>query len=221
MKESILVIEDNKSIRDSILTTLEKEGYNAAGFEYADLALKELKERSYDLILLDLMLPEMSGEEFLNAFDNETNIPIIVISALNDEFTQINLYNRKIDEFIIKPFSMNILILKIEAVLRRSNKKIEKKKEIVYRNIRLEIGNYIVYKSEEKVELTTKEFEVIQAMLLNQGKVFSRDEFLTALWGYDYFVDPRTIDVHIKNLRLKLGKDIIETVTGVGYRAAK
>jgi DNA-binding response OmpR family regulator len=221
VKESVLLIEDNDSIRNSLYFSLQKEGYQVLACNQAETALTMLTRKTVDLILLDLMLPKMSGEEFLEAIGEKMNIPIIVISALNDEFTQINLYNKKIDDFVVKPFSMNILLLKIEVVLRRSSVKKAEQKKLHYQNICLEIGNYIVYQNGQRVELTAKEFEVLQAMLLNQGKVFSRDEFLTALWGYDYFVDSRTIDVHIKNLRNKLGKQLIETVKGVGYRIEK
>lgn len=221
MEHSVLLIEDNESIRNSMIYSLEKEGYGVYAFSHAETALECLQNKTFSLILLDLMLPKMSGEAFLKRFNNKKNIPIIVISALNDEFTQINIYNEKIDEFIVKPFSMNILLLKIEAVLRRSSVQTTVKSMVEYKNICLEIGNYTIYRDGKKAELTAKEFEVIEAMLLNQGKVFSREEFLTALWGYDYFVDSRTIDVHIKNLRIKLGKELIQTVKGVGYRVAK
>lgn len=221
MSKNILIIEDNTTIRDSMVYSLAKEGYEVSAYDTAEHGLEKLKKQTFDLILLDLMLPGMSGETFLKTFANVEQIPVLVISALNDEFTQINMYNHKIDEFIVKPFSMNILLLKIEAVIRRSKPQVQQKETLVYRDITIEVGNYITYQNGVMVELTAKEFEVLQAMLLNQGKVFSREEFLTALWGYDYFVDSRTIDVHIKNIRLKLGKSLIETVKGVGYRIAK
>lgn len=221
MKKSILLIEDTDEIRKGLCLSLKKENYDVSAFPDAESALVSFESKNYDLILLDLMLPKMSGEEFLDRLEIH-QIPIIVISALNDEFTQINLYNRKIYDYVVKPFSVNILLLKIDAILRRIESNAQKSvKKLRYKNIMIEIGNYIVEKNGERITLTAKEFDILQAMLLNQGKVFSRDEFLTALWGYDYYVDSRTIDVYIKNLRNKLGKDLIDTLKGVGYRIEK
>lgn len=221
MKKSILLIEDTDEIRNGLYASLNKENYEVAAFADAESALLSFRTKMYDLILLDLMLPKMSGEEFLEKI-KDTQIPVIVISALNDEFTQINLYHKKIDDYVVKPFSVNILLLKIDAVIRRyESLKQDVAEKIYYKDIMIEVNNYVIEKNGHRVVLTAKEFEILQAMFLNQGKVFSRDEFLTALWGYDYFVDSRTIDVHIKNLRNKLGKDLIETLKGVGYRVAK
>ena len=221
MKKSILLIEDTDEIRNGLYASLNKENYEVAAFADVESALLSFRTKMYDLILLDLMLPKMSGEEFLEKI-KDTQIPVIVISALNDEFTQINLYHKKIDDYVVKPFSVNILLLKIDAVIRRyESLKQDVAEKIYYKDIMIEVNNYVIEKNGHRVVLTAKEFEILQAMFLNQGKVFSRDEFLTALWGYDYFVDSRTIDVHIKNLRNKLGKDLIETLKGVGYRVAK
>ena len=141
------------------------------------------------------MLPKMSGETFLNELGENNPIPVIVISALNDEFTQINLYSKRIDDYVIKPFSTNILALKIDAILRRVGHK--ENAAVTYNDLTLEINNYQVQQG-QSIELTSKEFELLQMMLLSQGKVFSREEFLDTIWGYDSFVDSRAIDVHIK-----------------------
>ena len=196
MATEILLIEDTDEIRRGIQLSLQKEGYQVTAFDEAEAALNALETKTFALILLDLMLPKMSGETFLNELGENNPIPVIVISALNDEFTQINLYSKRIDDYVIKPFSTNILAL-------------------------LEINNYQVHRQGQSIELTSKEFELLQMMLLSQGKVFSREEFLDTIWGYDSFVDSRAIDVHIKNLRSKLGKDIIQTVKGIGYRIEK
>lgn len=181
--------------------------------------MNALETKTFALILLDLMLPKMSGETFLNELGENNPIPVIVISALNDEFTQINLYSKRIDDYVIKPFSTNILALKIDAILRRVGHK--ENAAVTYNDLTLEINNYQVHRQGQSIELTSKEFELLQMMLLSQGKVFSREEFLDTIWGYDSFVDSRAIDVHIKNLRSKLGKDIIQTVKGIGYRIEK
>lgn len=219
MAKEILLIEDTDEIRRGIQLSLQKEGYHVTAFDEAEAALKALEMQPFDLILLDLMLPKMSGEAFLSELGEHNQIPVIVISALNDEFTQINLYNKRIDDYVVKPFSTNILALKIDAILRRVGQ--QENDTITYNDLTLEINNYQVRRQDQPIELTSKEFDLLQMMFLSQGKVFSREEFLDTIWGYDSFVDARAIDVHIKNLRRKLGKDIIQTVKGIGYRIEK
>lgn len=220
MKASILLIEDNDTIRKGIKYSLLKENYQVADFSTAEEALLSLQEMHYDLIVLDLMLPFMDGEQFLDKMSASYSIPVIVISAVSDEYTQINLYNKNIDDYVVKPFSTNILLLKIEAVIRRTSVK-DQQSVISYDFLKLEVDNYILYENDRLVEVTSKEFDILQSMLLNQGKVFTREELITVHWGYDEFIDPRTIDAHIKNLRKKLTKDVIQTVKGVGYRIEK
>lgn len=219
MKEKILLIEDNEEIRGAIDSSLKKEGYKTISVATAEEGLLFLKKQEVNLILLDLMLPKMSGEAFLYHLGENNTVPIVVISAMNDEFTQIKLYNKKIEEYIVKPFSTNILALKIDAILRRT--RANQEQEIVYEGLQLEINNYQAMINGKKLLLTSKEFEILQMMLLNQGKVFTREEFLDALWDFDTFIDPRAIDVHIKNIRSKIGKDVIQTVKGIGYRIEK
>ncbi|MEC5317148.1 response regulator transcription factor [Enterococcus casseliflavus] len=219
MKEKILLIEDNEEIRCAIDSSLKKEGYKTISVATAEEGLLFLKKQEVNLILLDLMLPKMSGEAFLYHLGENNTVPIVVISAMNDEFTQIKLYNKKIEEYIVKPFSTNILALKIDAILRRT--RANQEQEIVYEGLQLEINNYHAMINGKKLLLTSKEFEILQMMLLNQGKVFTREEFLDALWDFDTFIDPRAIDVHIKNIRSKIGKDVIQTVKGIGYRIEK
>ncbi len=213
MATEILLIEDTDEIRRGIQLSLQKEGYQVTAFDEAEAALNALETKTFALILLDLMLPKMSGETFLNELGENNPIPVIVISALNDEFTQINLYSKRIDDYVIKPFSTNILALKIDAILRRVGHK--ENAAVTYNDLTLEINNYQVHRQGQPIELTSKEFELLQMMLLSQGKVFSREEFLDTIWGYDSFVDSRAIDVHIKNLRSKLGKDIIHKASKI------
>jgi DNA-binding response OmpR family regulator len=219
MQKEILLVEDVTEIREGLKLSLEKDGYQVYSFSNGEEALEFLENTTVDLILLDLMLPGINGNEFMHHLRANSSIPVIVISALGDEFTQINLFNQQIDDFITKPFSPNILSLKIDAVLRRCKKFDEEL--LTYKNITLEINNYKVYQDNQLIEITTKEFDILQAMLLNQGKVYSREELMEALWEDCYLIDLRTIDVHIKNIRNKLGKDIIRTVKGIGYRIEK
>ncbi|EGO6697904.1 response regulator transcription factor [Enterococcus faecalis] len=217
MKASILLVEDNETIRRGLSFSLKKENFKVNSFSNAEEALLSLENNTYDLIVLDLMLPFMNGEQFLDKMVASCLIPVIVISAVSDEFTQINLYNKKIEDYVVKPFSTNILLLKIEAILRRTNVSAQQV-TVNYGSVTLEVDNYTLYDAGKQIELTSREFDLLQSMLLNQGKVFTREELITVHWGYNEFIDPRTIDAHIKNLRRKLSTDIIQTVKGVGYR---
>ena len=162
------------------------------------------------------MLPGIQGEEVIKKIRSNNDVPIIVISAVGDEEIQKEIFNAKIDDYVIKPFSMNILTYKLAALIRRSYG--EAFKEINYKGVRLIINNYEVYYQDKPIDLTAKEFELLQAMLLNKGKFYSREELISVIWGYDYLGDSRTIDVHVKNIRKKLFNEIISTIKGAGYR---
>lgn len=182
---SVLLVEDNPQIRKGIKYSLQKESYLVDDFDNAEDALEALTKHHYQLLILDLMLPQMSGEELLEHLAPDNQLSIIVISAISDEFTQINLYNKKIDDYVVKPFSTNILLLKIEAILRRNTTNHNRK--ITYRSLVLEVDNYLVYEDDKLINLTSKEFDILQSMLLNPGKVFTRDELITVHWGVQRF----------------------------------
>lgn len=216
MSYNILLVEDEKEIRRAMTNFLRREDYNVVAVETGEEALREFAKTDFHLVLLDMMLPGIGGEEVLEWIRRKSDVPILIISALNDELIQLDAFEQSVDDYIVKPFSMTILVHKIASLLRRVYEK--QKKEIMYRDLRLLVNNYEVYYQEQSVELTVKEFEILQTMLLNSGKVYSREELLTVVWGYDYFGDSRNIDVHIKNIRKKLPFDCIKTVKGIGYR---
>lgn len=215
----ILVIEDELEINKITCSFLEKEGYHVKSCLKAEHALKELDQHTFDLILLDIMLPEMSGEDFLVELRKKSETPVIIISALNDELLQQRTFMMNIDDYIVKPVSMKILMYKISAVLRRIYKK--ETEEIIWNNIKLVVNNYEVYLDDTLVNLTAKEFDILQILMLNIGRVYTRDQLLDLVWGYDYFGDNRNVDVHIKNIRKKLDSNVITTVSGIGYRVDK
>ncbi|MEN2259893.1 response regulator transcription factor [Enterococcus faecalis] len=219
--DNILLVEDTLDIRMSLKRALTKEGYQVYAVESGEDALKLIMQHvvTFDMLLLDLLLPGMGGEDFLKFFQQKYDVPVLVISALSSETTQIEMYKLKVDDYIIKPFSINIILLKIEVILRRS--KLDQRHLIHYQGVTLFVDNYSVLYNNEEIELTTKEFELLQAMLVNQGKVFTRQELLEAIWGYDFMGDSRTVDVHIKNLRKKLYPELITTIKGVGYKIEK
>lgn len=219
MKYKLLVVEDDKTIQKALVGFLKREGYIVECADDGKQALSLALENNYHLILLDMLLPKMNGEEVLTRLRVVKDTPVMIISSLNDELIQLDAYQNKIDDYIVKPFSMNLLLCKIAVLLKRLY---PVEKEIVKnRNVKLVVNNYEVYVDNELVELTTKEFELLQLLLLHQGSVFTREELYTTIWGYDYFGDTRTIDVHIGNIRKKTMMDNITTIAGVGYKVEK
>ncbi len=216
MSYNILLVEDEKEIRRAMTNFLRREDYHVVAVETGEEALREYTKIDFHLVLLDMMLPGIGGEEVLEWIRRKSDVPILIISALNDELIQLDAFEQSVDDYVVKPFSMNILVHKIASLLRRVYEK--QKKEIIYHDLRLLVNNYEVYYQEQTIELTVKEFEILQTMLLNSGKVYSREELLMVVWGYDYFGDSRNIDVHIKNIRKKLPFDCIKTVKGIGYK---
>lgn len=219
MSYKILLIEDEKEIRQAMSNFLERESYQVKAVETGEAGLEAFKSEEFHLILLDMMLPGIGGEEVLEKVRRKSDVPILIISALTDELIQLDAFAQSVDDYVVKPFSMKILVYKIASLLRRVYEK--QKQEINYRGLRLLINNYEVYYEEEAIDLTVKEFELLQTMLLSNGKVYSRDELLTVVWGYDYLGDSRNIDVHIKNIRKKLPIDCIKTIKGIGYKVER
>lgn len=212
----ILLVEDEKEIRQAMRNFLVREKYEVVAVESGEEALEAFRTEEFHLVLLDMMLPKMGGEAVLQEIRKTSQLPIMIISALNDELIQIDAFEQSVDDYVVKPFSMNILIHKIASLMRRTYE--QQSKEILYGNLRLMVNNYEVYVEEEKIDLTVKEFEILQTMLQNPGKVYTREELLTVVWGYDYFGDSRNIDVHMKNIRKKIKTDYIKTIKGVGYK---
>lgn len=219
MNYQILLIEDEKEIRQAMSNFLEREGYQVTAVGSGEEGLTHFHQTDFHLVLLDMMLPGIGGEDVLRMIRLTSDLPILIISALTDELIQLDAFEHSVDDYIVKPFSMNILVHKIASLLRRVYG--EKKEELHYLSLKLMVNNYEVFVGEDEIELTAKEFEILQTMLLNAGKVYSREELLTVVWGYDYFGDSRNIDVHIKNIRKKIPLDFIKTVKGIGYKVER
>ena len=176
-----------------------------------------------DLVLLDILLPKINGFAVCEMIRKESSTPVIMLTALDDDFSQMKGFNALADDYITKPFSMPLVVRRIEAVLRRMEKggAGEEDGQLRYRDLVMDPDNYDVSVGGENVSLTAREFEILRLLLENQGRVFSRDSLLDRIWGYDYFGDEKIVNTHIKNIRRKLGGDYIETVRGVGYRIEK
>ena len=219
--KKILVVEDEKDIQNIIKAFLENAEYKVETADDGLDAVNLIQKNNYDLILLDIMLPKIDGFTICEMIRKNSNVPIIILTALTDEESQLKGFDKLADDYITKPFSMPILLKHIEAVFRRTNNSNENTSILKYKNIILNTENYEVYVDNQKVSLTFREYEILKLFLENQGKVFTRDNILNSIWNYDYFGDDKIVNTHIKNIRKKLGYEYIETVRGVGYKIDK
>ena len=197
-------------------------GFEAKGIRDGKELKKALKEELPELILLDIMLPGEDGYSILEKLKNnqETkDIPVIMVTAKEAEYDKVRGLDSGADDYITKPFGMMEFIARVKAVLRRVSKQ-SGKKEYTYKGLTIHVERHQVFDRERQVELTLKEFELLRYLMENQGIVLSRDQILEKIWGYEYAGETRTVDVHIRTLRQKLGESgfLIETVRGVGYR---
>ena len=217
--QNILIVEDDMDIQELLWEFLKEAGYEVMtagdGIEAMDLFAKN----KYDLILLDIMLPKIDGFGVCELIRKQSQVPIIMLTALGGEEEQIRGLDLQVDDYITKPFSVPILIRKIAAVLRRSSQtQDEGHKTIAYQNLLLDLDNYTAMVDGIAYELTQREFEVLRELLTHQGRIMTRQNLLDKLWRYDFYGDERVVDTHIKNLRRKLGIEFIQTVRGVGYK---
>ena len=217
----ILVVEDEKDIQNIIKAFLENAEYKVETADDGLDAINLIQNNNYDLILLDIMLPKVDGFTICEMIRKNSNVPIIILTALTDEESQLKGFDKLADDYITKPFSMPVLLKHIEAIFRRTNNSNENTSILKYKNIILNTENYEVYVDNQKVTLTFREYEILKLFLENQGKVFTRDNILNSIWNYDYFGDDKIVNTHIKNIRKKLGYEYIETVRGVGYKIDK
>lgn len=214
----IYVVEDDKAIRNLVLYALKEKNYQVRGFEDGLNVVESLKNENVDLLILDIMLPEKDGIEILKEVREFSDIPIIMLTAKNDEYDKVLGLESGADDYITKPFSILELISRIKAVLRRSEKK--DSEHLYYKNIRVNIKKRTAKIDGEKIDLTYKEFEMLLLFLSNIGNVITREDFLLKIWGYDYEGETRTVDVHIASLRNKLKSAgiHIKTVRNLGYK---
>ncbi len=220
MSKLILVIEDEGAIQRVIKAFLENEGYNVIlaedGLEGIDL----FREQQPDLVLLDLMLPKIDGFGVCACIRRQSQVPILMLTALDGEESQLRGFGMDIDDYVTKPFSMPVLLEKIRVILRRRGNTGEDSR-LRYRDLTLDLDTREALLDGRLLDLTAREFELLHTFLAAPGRVFTREMLLAKLWGYDFYGDERVVDSHIKNLRHKLGRNYIDTVRGVGYRAAK
>ena len=218
----IAILEDDKSIRDLVLYTLKNSGFNSIGFGKSAELYEALKENKPELLLLDIMLPEEDGLEVLQKLRSKEatrKLPIIMLTAKDTEYDKIVGLDSGADDYITKPFSMLELVSRIKALLRRTENN-DNKNMLVYNELKLDDESHKVMLCDKTIELTLKEYDVLKLLMLKQGKVVKRNELLESIWGFDFMGETRTLDVHIRTIRTKLGEyeNYVETVRGVGYR---
>ena len=223
MNNKILIIEDEKPIAELLKYALEKERFDAAMAHTGEEAFEKIESYRPDLILLDLMLPDMDGLTICREVTaNNKEIPIIIVSAKNDQIDKLIGLEYGADDYITKPFDIREVILRIKSVLRRITTPIEKSGRdsvIEDGDLVLDIDKHELRKSGELIELTPKEFSLLETLIRNKGKALTRNFLLEQVWNFDYIGDTRTVDIHIQRLRKKLGNDnSIATVFGVGYK---
>ena len=219
--KKILVVEDEKDIQNIIKAFLENAEYKVETADDGLDGINIIQKNKFDLILLDIMMPKIDGFVVCEMIRKNSNVPIIILTALTDEESQLKGFDKLADDYITKPFSMPIVLKHIEAILRRTDNSKESVGILKYKNMVLNTENYEVFVDNKKIPLTYREYEILKLFLENQGKVFTRDNILNSIWSYDYYGDDKIVNTHIKNIRKKLGYDYIETVRGVGYRIVK
>ncbi|NCB33549.1 MAG: response regulator transcription factor [Erysipelotrichia bacterium] len=220
----IAVVEDDESIRDIELYTLKTTGFHAIGFPDGESFFAALKHEIPELVILDVMLPNEDGLSILRklrASAAAAKIPVILATARGSEYDKVNGLDLGADDYLVKPFGMMEMISRVRAVLRRTS---EEKPEDVLScgSLRMDRARHTVTSDNKPVMLTLKEYELLHALMKHPGMVYTRDQLLNDIWGMEYDGETRTVDVHVRTLRQKLGKagECIETVRGIGYRLA-
>jgi two-component system response regulator ResD len=222
MTEKILVVDDEEAIVDFVSSNLKKEGFNVVTANSGEEAIEKVQSESPDLVLLDVMLPEKDGFQVCKEIRGFTSVPIIMLTARDEDMDKIIGLEMGADDYVVKPFNPKELVARIKAIFRRLKPSADmvKDQKIKVLNLVLDVFRRKAFVSEKQVDLAPREYDLLLMLASNQNKLFSREEILREVWGYEY-VDNRSVDVHIKYIREKLGKpmaDCIQTVWGKGYK---
>ncbi len=220
----VLIADDNKQIVSILSEYCKKNNFTVSAVFDGEAALKETEENKFDIILLDVMMPKKDGFDVCRETRKFSNVPIIMITARGEDYEKIMGLEIGADDYIVKPFSPGEIIARINAILRRiMPKNDESEKIFTFDNLEIDLNNFTVKVNDEIISLTKKEIEILWTLSTNQNKVFTRENLLDLIWGFDYFGESRTVDTHIKRLRAKLDnyehkKWNIKTIWGVGYK---
>ena len=219
--KKILITEDEPEIREVLYNYLTNEGFEVDMASDGVQALAMFAENAYDLVLLDIMIPKIDGYNVCEVIKKQSDVPVVFLSALSDDKSQIKGYDLMADDYVTKPFSIPVLVRKINALLRRNERTTAKEGIIICDDLMIDPAMMEARVNGKAVELTSKEFDILATLAKNPGRIYTREILLDLLWDYNSLVDERIVDTHIKNLRHKLGGGYIETVRGRGYRIAK
>ncbi len=220
----ILVVEDEASFSDALSYVLTKEGYEVVVADTGDGAIATYDKVGADLVLLDLMLPGLSGTEVCRQLRGRSNVPIIMLTAKDTEVDKVVGLELGADDYVTKPYSKAELIARIKAVLRRQSDLLESIDPVLVAGpVRIDVERHQVNVNNESISLPLKEFELLEYLVRNSGRVLTRAQLIDRVWGSDYFGDTKTLDVHVKRLRAKIEKDpanpvFIQTIRGLGYK---
>ena len=220
----VLIADDNKQIVSILSEYCKKNNFTVNTVFDGEAALKEIEENEFDIILLDVMMPKKDGFDICREVRTFSNVPIIMITARGEDYEKIMGLEIGADDYIVKPFSPGEIIARINAILRRITPKNDESTKIFsFDNLEIDLNNFTVKINDEIISLTKKEIEILWTLATNQNKVFTRENLLDLIWGFDYFGESRTVDTHIKRLRAKLDnykheKWNIKTIWGVGYK---
>lgn len=213
----LLIVEDDKKTSEAICEYLAAAGHKILAAYDGDEALQIFKKDSIDLVILDIMLPHISGLSVLHKIRQESQVPVLMLTALEDEYTQVISFDGQADDYMTKPFSMVLLGKRVTALLRRSSKT-PLPKTMTFGDVTVNFSGYTASDPTGKIEVSPKEIDLLRLLVEHQGLVLTRTQILDELWGVDYPIIDRTIDTYIKNLRKKLRLDCIVTVKGIGYK---
>lgn len=218
--DKILIIEDEPAIRDILRELLTDAGYEVEEAADGLEGVEKFRAGSFSLVLLDLMLPKLDGYGVCEQIRAVSDVPVIMITALSGEEAEVRAFELRADDYITKPFSLRLVLMRVEAVLRRAGGKADEGgREILRRgSVEMDTAAHRVSLDGKDVPLTNTEYRLLELFLRNPGRVFTREGLLSRVWGYDFIGDESTVNIHIMNLRRKLGSNLIETVRGVGYR---
>lgn len=222
MARNVLVVEDDINIADLLRMYLEKEGFSVRIVNDGGAALQEFSKEVPDLILLDVMLPVLDGWGVLMRVRETSKVPVIMLTAKGETFDKVNGLNLGADDYVVKPFEMKELLARINAVLRRTELPVDTRKKLSFDKLVIDLDSYELLVDGQKIDTPPKELELLYHMAESPNRVYTRNQLLDEVWGFDYFGDSRTVDVHIKRLREKLegisDQWALKTVWGVGYK---
>ena len=220
----VLIVEDEESYRDALSYLLRKEGYEVIEAADGKSGLEEFERNGADIVLLDLMLPNKSGIEVCREIRKTSQVPVIMVTAKDSEVDKVVGLEIGADDYVTKPYSPRELIARIAAVLRRTSPEVQVEEDVIeYGEVRLDAARHSVSVRGEEVIFPLREFELLELLLRNHGRVLTRDQIIDRVWGADYFGDTKTLDVHIKRIRSKIEEDpanpkLLVTVRGLGYK---